>query len=167
VEVFSVLPHLRDGQALPEHEYTRQAGLPQGPCPAPLITIAENGEAYTCCTPGSINNFFSIGNTRESTLAEIRDRFYLAGKQQLLRERGPGWFASEIQARGEGHRLRASYTSICDLCTHIASDPVMASVADEAARDFEERQIASILDNTVEPGTAERRMTSSAPSGEL
>lgn len=145
VEAFSVLPHLAEGVSLPEDEYIRDIGLPQGPCPAPVMTIAEDGEAYSCCTPGSIKPFYSLGNTRGAALFDLRNRFYLGGKQQLLRVQGPIQFARQVEARGEGHRLRSSYASVCDLCTHIASDGVMAAVAEDVARDFEMQQIESFL----------------------
>lgn len=151
VQDFSVLPHLREGETLPEAEYTRRPGLPEGACPFPLMTVDWNGQAYTCCNPGSFNPFLSLGNVRQAPLHDLRERFYLGGKQQLLREHGPIFFARALQAQGLGARLRDSYTSVCDLCTHIATDPVLAEGAEAAARDFEMQQLDRVLERLVEP----------------
>jgi hypothetical protein len=36
---------------------------------------------------------------------------------------------------------------VCDLCTHIAGDPVLAGLASGAAAAFEVRQLEAILDS--------------------
>lgn len=149
VELLPLMPSLRAGATVPEPEYARAPGLPQGACPGAIINIAESGEAYTCCTPGAITDFLSLGNVHELPLERIRDRFYLNGRQQILRGRGPAFFAEKVQARGHGDRLRASYGSVCDLCTHIATDPVMRGIADECARTFERNQFEDILGRTA------------------
>lgn len=150
VEVFPVLPHLRSGEVLEDSEYTRSPGLPAGPCPGTLTTVGWDGEAYMCATPGAFTRYFSLGNVGQVDLARTQERLYLGGKQQILREHGPIHFAREIQARGLGQHLRDSYTSVCELCTHIAADPVMAQVADEAADALEVHQLQRILDRMVE-----------------
>jgi MoaA/NifB/PqqE/SkfB family radical SAM enzyme len=149
VEIISILPHLRDGVTLPDSDYERRAGLPQGRCPAPIITVRETGEAYTCCTPGALGGFLSLGNTHETSLDEVSDRFYLGGKQQILRTHGPIHFARAAVAQGAGGRLRESYGGVCDLCTHVATDPVLAAIADESVRQFEQERFESILRQAV------------------
>ncbi|MGQ0618661.1 MAG: radical SAM protein [Panacagrimonas sp.] len=151
VQVFSVLPHLRSGEVLPESEYTRSPGLPAGPCPGTLTTVGWDGEAHLCATPGAFTPYFSLGNVHQVDLGRIQQRQYLGGKPQILREHGPIYFAREIRARGLGPRLRESYTSVCELCTHIAADPVLAQVAEEAADALEVTQLHRILDRKVEP----------------
>jgi len=145
VQDFAVLPHLSDGARLPEDEFLRDAGLPEGPCPAPIITVRENGQAFTCCAPGATASYQSLGSVATDSLATLSDRYYLGGAQQLLRQQGPIHFARAIQARGEGHRLRNAYAGPCDLCTHIATDPVLASIAAETSEEFERRQLQSIV----------------------
>ncbi len=145
VQDFSVLPYLSAGARLPEAEYLRSPGLPEGRCPVPIITVREDGEAFTCCSPGALTDLLALGNTQQRSLAQIHDRYYLGGTQQLLREHGPVHFARAAQAQGQGHRLREGYASICDLCAHIASDPALAQVAAEVSQDFEQRQMEALL----------------------
>jgi hypothetical protein len=145
VEIIPILPALREGVTLPDSEYERDLVLPEGPCPTPIVTVRETGEAYTCCTPGAFADFLSLGSTHELTLEEVRDRFYLGGAQQLLRNHGPAHFARAVVARGEGQRLRPAYGSVCDLCTHIVSDPVMSAIAAETAEAFEIQQMETLL----------------------
>jgi pyruvate-formate lyase-activating enzyme len=140
LEVFPVVPYLREGARLPEREYIRRRALPRGRCPAPTITIREDGTAYTCCMPGGFVDFLALGSVHDVPLERVYDRFYLQGKQQALRHKGPIHFARAVIAAGEGHRLRASYESACDLCAHVASDPTMAAVAERAAEKVADSQ---------------------------
>ena len=145
VQDIALLPSLRPGVSLPETEYLRVPGIPKGVCPGAVLTVREDGQAFGCCTPGADTGFFSLGDTSDTALRAIRDRFCFDGKQQLLRSQGPEYFANAIASQGLAHRLRDSYTSVCDLCVHIASDPVMASVAGELAHRFEVSQLEQIL----------------------
>lgn len=145
LELIPLAPSIRHGAALPEGEYVRHAGLPEGRCPSPMITVQEEGRAYTCCIPGSFNDLLALGNVFETGLERIFERFYLNGTQQVLRHRGPGHFARAIIAQGQGHRLRDRYEGVCDLCTHIASDPQMAAIAEREGRAFARAQYRSGL----------------------
>lgn len=150
VQMFQVLPHLREGAVLAEEEYARSPGLPAGPCPGMLPTVGWEGEVYACAMPGAFSRYFSLGNVHQAPLRTVRDRLYLGGKQQILREHGPIHFAREIQARGLGDRLREDYGGVCELCTHIAADPVLARVAEEMSDALEIQQLHRILGHLAE-----------------
>jgi hypothetical protein len=147
---------LRQGAELPQSEYARTPGLPRGRCPGAVLNISEEGTAYTCCTPGAITKFLALG-TVSSGFASLHDAFYLGGKQQILRRYGPSYFARRIAAEGLGGRLRKSYTSVCELCTHIASDPEMSAVAERAADRFEQRQLQAFLRGPEENEPSKKR----------
>lgn len=135
-EIFPVVPYLREQASLPEAEYLRVPGVPEGRCPCPTITVREDGQAYTCCMPGGFVDFLALGDTRKMRLEEVQRRFYLQGRQQVLRHLGPAHFARHVIKAGHGDRLRPAYESVCDLCAHIASDRVMSTIADQAADQF-------------------------------
>lgn len=149
VQDFDLLPHLREGTRLPEAEYPRDPGLPEGRCPAALLTVREDGKAFTCCTPGSQADLLALGNVHELSLHELQGHYYLGGTQQILRESGPIVFARAIQAGGLGSRLRGAYAGVCDLCVHIATDPEMAAVAAAVSRDHEVRQLQDLVEGLV------------------
>ena len=159
VQIMTLLPALREGARLADDEYPRGEALPAGPCPAPVMTVMESGEAYTCCTPGAFNRFFSLGNVHQSSLRRVSDRFHVGGKQQILRAQGPAAFVAEIQRRGHGARLRPAYGDVCELCTHIGQDPVMAAVAEDVAREFEMQQLEQLLGRYREPAADQRAMS--------
>lgn len=154
VDDFAVLPYLSGGRDLPEAEYSRDPGLPEGRCPSALITIRQDGEAFTCGANGALNSVLALGNIKRETLESVRTRFYMGGAQQLLRELGPAHFARAVVAKGQGHRLRTAYHGVCDLCAHLSSDPVMAEVVSECAEAREREQIEHLLGDGPAPDSS-------------
>jgi radical SAM family protein len=130
VAIFPVIPCLREGAHLPEHEYCREPGIPTHACPDEMVCIDADGTAFSCCGQKRSTGFLALGSIREQALAAIHLRFKQAGRQRILRERGPVAFARGAIEAGLGHLLRASYAGPCDLCVHIASEPQLRAVAD-------------------------------------
>lgn len=146
LQFIRLVPVLREGATVAESEYIRPEPLPVGPCPASVVSVDQDGSAAFCCSPGATGPFFSLGNAHSEGLRDLRDRFHLGGKPQVLRKHGPAYFAQKVREQGLGHRLRPSYSDVCELCTHIAHNPAMARVAEQAARDFEIAQLRHILE---------------------
>jgi len=142
-----LVPYLRNGAQLPEQDFPRRRGLPRGPCPSALLTVKEDGAAYTCCTPGGYVPLLQIGHVYESSLESIRDRFHFDPLLQVLRERGPGHIARRAIALGHGERLQSSYADVCELCTHIASDPILSQCAREAAQAYRRQWARRVAQN--------------------
>lgn len=145
VEEFPLHPYLRNGVRLPQRNYQTMSGLPQGRCPAALLTIRENGRAYTCCMPGAFNEFLTLGSADEEPLADLHDRFVTHGRQQLLRQFGPTHFANAAISQGHGGLLRAAYADVCDMCSHITTVPEIAAIADEMAVAWEIDQLQEVF----------------------
>ena len=139
LQTFPVVPYLRDGGIIGGDELARSAGLPAGRCPAPSLTVREDGRAYTCCTPGAFEPLLQAGDVFESGLQDIVDRFHFEPVFQVLRERGPAYIAKYAAARGGKERLRPAYGDECDLCAHLASDPALAAYARECAGRYREK----------------------------
>jgi hypothetical protein len=133
INIFPVLPCLREGATLPESEYYRESGLPAQACPGEIVCVYTDGVARSCCGPGVSGPFLQLGDTANTSVKEIHRRFQLHAKQRILREAGPIYFAERAIALGFGHRLRASYAGPCDLCGHISTDPELRRIADAAA----------------------------------
>ncbi len=148
-EIFPIVQPLRDGGVLPDSEFIREKGLPKGRCPVPVITVREDGKAYTCCTPGGFVPFLELGNVHETGLAGIRERYYLGGKQHILLKKGPIHFARRAMAQGQGHLLRDAYAGICDLCAHIATDPTLSALAEADGEAHERRQLRKLLNGAL------------------
>jgi MoaA/NifB/PqqE/SkfB family radical SAM enzyme len=136
LQIFPVVPFLRQGAALPAEHYVRTPGLPKGRCPSSLLTFREDGAAYGCCTPGGFEPMLHVGNVLDSSFDDILDRYHFDPVLQTLRERGPIHFARHAIAQGEGGRLRSGYADVCDLCAHIASDPALTNCARDSAQAF-------------------------------
>jgi hypothetical protein len=139
ISIFPVLPSLREGAALPEEEYYREPGLPQGTCPAEVITVYVSGVAKSCCFPASADEFLTIGDAKSQSLAQIGSRLRESRAQQILREQGPIYFAKAAIQAGAGHRLRTSYAGPCDLCEHIRTDAELRQVARTVSSDSTEQ----------------------------
>lgn len=149
VEDFPVLPYLRESGHVADEDYIREEALPDGPCPGAIITVVESGNALMCCAPGRNDDFLSVGRLGEVPLKRMQQRFYMGGKQQILRKHGPIHFAKEAQKRGLGHRLHSHYANACDLCAHIRNDPELAAVANEMSRDQEIEQVRQLIEPLV------------------
>lgn len=137
VAIIPVLPHLREGATLPEHDYYREAGLPEHTCPGAMVCVEPDGTAASCCAPGIPTPFLTLGSVHDKSLNEIQRRFSRLGKQKILRELGPIHFARGAIAAGIGDRLRSGYAGPCDLCLHIGTDPELSHVADEMSAAFD------------------------------
>jgi len=154
IEVFPVLSYVRDGFALPRRQLVRKHRLPTGACPAAVVTVREDGAAYTCCMPGAFTPLLRLGNVHHDSLEEIDARFHYQGVQRLLHARGPAHFARAAIAAGHGRRLRDGYASVCDLCAHIASDPVLAGVAAATAERFERAELRAVFRDLMDGAPA-------------
>jgi hypothetical protein len=133
IAIFPVVPYLREGASLPEHEYCWQPGLPTNKCPDEIVCIESDGVAFSCCGQKRSTQFLALGSVREQSLAEVQQRFRHGGRQRILREQGPVAFARAAIDAGLGHLLRESYAGPCDLCVHIASEPQLRAVADRVS----------------------------------
>jgi hypothetical protein len=131
ITIFPVLPHLREGEVLPDEEYYRDRGLPMHLCPGDAVCVDFDGLARSCCTLGGDDPFLVIGDAHRMPLKQIHETLRRAGKQRILRESGPIEFARGAIAAGLGHRLRKGYAGPCDLCLHIQADPQLRQVAEE------------------------------------
>ena len=151
INIFPVLPHLRQAATLPDDEYYREAGLPEHKCPAEEVCIDFNGIARSCCGPGvSTGDFLVIGNANRTSVDEINQYLRRSGKHRILREVGPIGFARAAIAAGIGDSLRASYAGPCDLCMHIRTDPHLRQVAEDMGHAAEEGDsMASILAGSI------------------
>jgi hypothetical protein len=130
VNVFPVLPYLREGASLAEKEYYREPGLPQQRCPKGIVCVEPDATAVSCCGPGVSAQFLSLGNVRHESLKLINLRFKKGGRQKILRRQGPIAFARGAISAGLGHLLRMEYAGPCDLCAHIASHPQLRQIAE-------------------------------------
>jgi len=133
VNIFPVLPCLRDEESLPDSEYYRESGLPTHACPGEIVSVSFDGIVRSCCGPGVSDDFLLIGDANSTPLEEIHRRFKQGGKQKLLRELGPLHFARKAMEAGLGDRLRESYAGPCDLCLHIRTDPELRQVAEDVS----------------------------------
>jgi hypothetical protein len=136
VQAIPITPYVREGVTLPEHSYVRSMGLPAGQCPSPLLTVREDGAAFSCGSSGAFKPMLRVGTLSESPLEAIADRFYFGAVQRVLRERGPIHFARRALAQGQGGRLRPGYANECDLCAHIASDAALTACALDSAQEY-------------------------------
>jgi hypothetical protein len=135
INIFPVLPQLRESAELPESEYYREPGLPEQKCPGAALRIDFNGVATSCCAPGSNESFLEVGNARSMSLADLYLRFRHNKRQSILREVGPIQFARAAIEAGFGERLRPSYAGPCDLCLHLRTDPDLRRIAENVSSD--------------------------------
>ncbi len=150
IGIFPVLPYLREGESVDSLQYISVEGLPSQQCPAETVTIDSRGGARSCCTPGPLDEFLSLGHIQQDSLAAIAERFRNSGRQRVLRERGPIYFACGAIGQGLAGRLRTHYAGPCDLCVHIRTDPQLRRVAEEIATEYATRQVSDEWKSTAD-----------------
>lgn len=137
IDIFPVIPYLREGAELPDSEYYREDGLPPDRCPSEILCVESDGAARSCCGSGVSGSFLSLGSVRDDDIATLHRRLEHSGKQRILREQGPIAFARGAIDAGLKNLLRSQYAGPCDLCAHVASDPKLRRVAEQMSAGFE------------------------------
>jgi hypothetical protein len=127
--------------------------------------VTETGAAYACCVPGAFAPALELGRVPELSLQDLRDRSLLGGVQQILRTEGPIALARAAQAAGLGSRLRGGYQGVCDLCTHLATDPVLSRVVSEAGNALEASQAEALLQRVASAARDTPASSSTVPQG--
>ena len=128
-ESFAVIGPGRSAGAVTESELIRPRGIPLGRCPSQDTMIAADGRVLACCSSGPVSELHRLGDIHTETLAHALDRLDRDPVQLRLREVGPASFLPAVVRAGHGSRLREGYVDVCDLCTHLGSDPVLAALA--------------------------------------
>lgn len=137
LEIFAVMAPGHENAVLDEAELILEPGLPKGICPSSALVVSEDGTARVCGAAAPLSTFHSVGSIATQPLKTLAWRAASRGKYRALRDRGPEYFARAIVERGHGTRLRPAYASVCDLCSHIALDPTMASIAERVGEEYE------------------------------
>jgi len=149
-EYFSVMPSVRPGTIIQVEEMLVKEGIPNRVCPMPVVTVREDGNAYTCCTPGGFVEALQLGNIREDRLEDINIRFRYGALQMLLTKEGPGYLANALAERGLSQNLRPGYIDVCDLCTHMMSNSVLVSACKEIAEEYQAARWAEAIEQIFE-----------------
>lgn len=144
MEIFSVMPSMRSGYHVPKEEMVAKPGIPVGRCPAAVVTIREDGQAYTCCIPGGFIEPLKLGHIGVDSLSCIHERFQGGDLQQLLFVEGPALIARKASESGLGYLLQDSYTSICHLCTDILAKPQLYELAMQIAEEYQLERLCRI-----------------------
>ena len=145
MEFFSVMPHVRTGFEVAFDSMLTEPGIPQGRCPAAVVTVREDGQAYTCCIPGAFVDPLKLGCVNNDRLALIKDRFEGGDVQQLLFAEGPHYIAQKAKENGLGSFFPESFTGICHLCTHIFEDSRLRDFAQSVAEDYQLQRLGRNL----------------------
>lgn len=136
VERFAVIGSGRSATAIPDDDRITQQGIPLGRCPSTDMMVATDGRVLACCTSGPIGTWLDMGNIRREPFAIALNRLDSSAIQRRLRQSGPASLLPAVILAGHGDRLRPTYLDACDLCTHLASDPLLSAAAQaEANRD--------------------------------
>jgi len=107
---------------LDEANFDLQKDLPRGRCPGKVLTIHPNGDAYFCCSPGSITPGLALGNAKEETIEQLVATSNFTGHLAFIRLRGPAAFSDALQNAGMSAKMDKGFASVCHLCTALVSD---------------------------------------------
>lgn len=145
LETFPLMPYIRTGETISKENYELAHEIPDGTCPGSVLTVREDGNAYTCCTPGGFIEPLRVGNLDSFSVEEIHSKYSLDGILQLLRIKGPSYFVPHIKKEGLGKKLGTEFSGICDLCIKLMSDKDLYKVCRRIADEYEIEQISDWL----------------------
>jgi MoaA/NifB/PqqE/SkfB family radical SAM enzyme len=149
METFSVMPFVRPGYHLDRSSMVTEPGIPEGTCPAAVVTIREDGQVYTCCIPGGFVDPLKVGNIETDDLGAIHDRFAGGDLQQLLFAEGPAYIAKKAISSGLGGDLEDAYTGICHLCVDILAKPRLRELALRTAEEYQLARLSQVFQHLV------------------
>jgi len=144
INAFSVMPTVRTGFELSPEAIVGSPGIPEGQCPSAVVTVREDGQAYTCCIPGGFVEPLRLGNIETDSLACIYERFEGGDLQQILFSEGPAFIARKAIAKGLGHQLEATYSDVCHLCTDILAKPDLRALALKSAEEYQLARLSNV-----------------------
>lgn len=107
-----------------------QPGLPQGPCPASLLTFLPDGRAAPCCNGAGETGGLDLGSA-DDDFADVRANYLGNPIVRRLRSEGPIALLDDLpEAEAEDLRVRP-FVNACHLCEEVlrrlkrseASDP--------------------------------------------
>lgn len=140
VERFAVIGNGRNPSAIAESEWITSEAIPMGRCPSAEAMIAEDGRFIVCCASGPVSSSaFTLANVGDTSLRECARRLSEDVLHRRLRSHGPASFLPAIIVAGLSGKLRPAYHDVCDLCTHLLSDPALVDIS----RDHAERSAVS------------------------
>lgn len=139
-------PALRLGRAkqLPAEEFCSSPGIPRGACNVVLHpNIEPDGRVYACCGPSRLSapgSHLILGDTRQQPLGEILSRSTRDPILAAINQRGPHFLHYLTDGVDCGIRMppvRASYSSICELCMDMTNAPAVVSALRDRLEDID------------------------------
>ncbi|WP_273452288.1 radical SAM protein [Nevskia ramosa] len=132
-EYFAVLGPGRAPDALAEDQLIRTETAPLELCPSRNPMVAADGRVLACCSSGAIGPLHVLGTIQDGGLQRAVTRLHEDPLHVRIRTAGPASLLPAVVRAGHANRLRSAYADACDLCTHLSSDPVLASAIRAAA----------------------------------
>jgi hypothetical protein len=127
---------------IPEADLLLQPGLPDGKCPAAVISIAADGRVIPCCNTAGHLPTLQVGRV-DQDLVELDGRNQRDPVMVVLRLFGPKRLAEAAVTRGAYHSREAGYVDQCHLCYDLFKNPKTARICRDAAVDVLTEEIAA------------------------
>jgi hypothetical protein len=150
VEELSLLPVGR-ARELPDNQFLRQPGLPQGPCDIlGNYSLDTEGNLYPCCAPG-VPRLLKSGNINTEPLSESILNAENNSLYKIIQQKGPAYFVPFLRESGLDIEP-GTFVNRCHLCQYVlnAADQNMdlTNGLNQAVMAWEKEQ--SALHSTLE-----------------
>lgn len=133
VERFAVIGDGRAPGAINPQEWLTYETIPLGRCPSTEAKVAEDGTFVACCSSSPRSPMFEFGNVRDTPITTCLQALATSPVHRSLRENGPAAFLPAVIKQGEARQLRLAYHDVCDLCSHLLCNPVLADICQRHA----------------------------------
>ncbi len=161
VHSFNCLPMGRAQNLSKDHfRYLPISSL--GNCALGRFTLITDGRLLVCCGSFDFSSPLVLGEYPHGTFAGLMKAFEQSDLFNLLRARGPAYFAPFLDEAGYSVGCK-SYTHICDLCHHVfrnvSSDPRKMDIIARATEawkhgEAEKAKVFSLMERFMDVGGA-------------
>lgn len=118
IQTIEVLPEGRASNSSDIDVFSR-GNIPEGKCPAELLTIRPDGKASPCCNGAGETEALDLGDVRNNSVSEIRENIRTNPTMVKLREKGPASLLSKLPPAVEMKMRESEWVNVCHLCCEV------------------------------------------------
>ena len=139
VQELAYVPHVEQGESIPQNEWLVQKELPNEPCPElGVLAVLLDGTTFPCCGSGWTRRLV-VGKASAKPIADLMQKVKNRPLYSLLRDKGPGFLVSCFDRAGLPLRHEL-YVNRCHVCSTVLDQPQSEEIIQFAIADSKNKR---------------------------